>query len=107
MENNLAPLSCGRISSRVWVVRCSLKIAALRPFESKHSRSLPFGFLQYTNEFTQAVGSPCCILAIIPLVIILLYTIVDHSFFTSSFRLNGTLRGGWTTGGTDGSSVMW
>ena len=100
IENYFAPFNFGRMSSSVGVWWCGCLMARLRSFGSRHSRSVPLLLATQTNELTQSVGSstlvtiPCC-------------TSVSSSFWSGSRSASGTRGGGWMTGGTARSKVIW
>ena len=100
IEKILAPLNFGRISSNVAIKWCSLWIALFKSLGSRHILSLPFGFRRYTRLLTHAVGS--FTFAIIPF-----ETISSNSSLMSSFRAIMTRLGGWMTGLTVGSMMIW
>ena len=100
MLKYLASLNFGSTSSNVGVQWCGCLMARFRSFGSKHGQSVRLALVTQTNEFTQSVGSstfammPCLISA-------------SSSLLRGARSASGTHHGGWMTGGTVGSRVMW
>ena len=88
------------ISSMVGSWRCSLLMALFRYLGSKQMCKRLSGFSMMAIELTQSVGSST--LQITPR-----FSMSSNSVFTLSLRAVGIVLGGFTTGVTVGSTLMW
>lgn len=97
IEKYLTQLSFCKIFCNNGVSCWTHRIAVLRSLHlgSRHIRRFPLVFLQWSPWWTFVmIPCNCC-------------TMLSSSFLISSFRPSGMRLGGWITGATLGSSVIW